>query len=227
MLTSIFAPLFAIALLPIAFIPVVAKVAWRRRQHRITLRRRNVAAATRLSAITQELPVVTAVPQELLMLPTSPPALTPQDLRLRTIAFPALSEDQFSALLRQARPEDLAPGAMIDNRLRVSVITDGNVRLSRADGHYLYLGVGSLLGEIGWAAPDRPGKEMVVVKSVDGVCLLRWSQAELESLRDSDPKLYAAVWQSVARDLAIKLSLPMQKCRVPEDAKALAAEESQ
>lgn len=149
--------------------------------------------------------------------------LTPALKRLHSIAFPSLSCEQFGFMLSRATTATVPAGTIMDTRLHVAVIAEGSVRISRADGHYLDLGEGSFLGEIGWAAPDRHGKEYVVVKSTERVELLRWSFSELSALHLSSPRLYAGMVHGVARDVAVKLSLPMQKVRVMEDAKAMTA----
>jgi len=175
-------------------------------------------------ALTEGMALSLANPGELVDPPAGAAVLEALALRrLHDIAFPSLDAGQFGLL--QARGEQLSipAGSILDTRQRVAVITSGTVRISRADGHYLDLGEGSFLGELGWAAPDRVGKEYVVVKTATNVEMLRWSYQQLADLGRISPRLYAGVVHGIARDVAVKLSLPMQKVRVIEEAKAMSA----
>lgn len=151
------------------------------------------------------------------------PMLTPSERRLHAGAFPMITSSDLSNLLERSATEKLPANTPLDMAGSVAVIECGRVLARRLDGHEFVLEVGSMIGEMGWAAPDRPRPEHVTLTVIADATLKVWTDDVLRDLALRRPGLFAGFMRAVARDMAIKLSLPMQQESVPRQVKLQAS----
>lgn len=136
-------------------------------------------------------------------------ALTDVERFLAAAVFPNMNTHQIRKLCATAWQQSVEAGDLISGDDDLMVVLNGCVRVLRADGRYIDLGSGHLLGELGLVR-EGPASVPATLTALQSTRLLRWSREGLRDLRRSDPGLYFALIEHIARDLAIKLSRPLE-----------------
>lgn len=105
-------------------------------------------------------------------------------------------------------PASFEEGQAIENSKQLGIVTSGALRVTRDDGHSLDLREGYFVGELAYLG-NRPNKVGARLTALTKAQVTWWSHDLMAELKEVDPPLYASFMQSIARDVAIKLSQPM------------------
>ena len=135
-------------------------------------------------------------------------ALSADERQIHAKALPHLTTAQFKKIFQMGEPASFEEGQAIENSKQLGIVTAGALRVTRDDGHSLDLREGYFVGELAYLG-NRPNKVGAKLTALTKAQVTWWSHGLLAELKDVDPPLYASFMQSIARDVAIKLSQPM------------------
>ena len=135
--------------------------------------------------------------------------LTDRERLLHATCCPTMLTGQFKALLALSQLEQHHKGSELDNVGRIGIIADGELRIVREDGQHIVLGRGNFIGEVAFMAV-REDKIRTHVHVLSDAAIYWLSEPALRSLREGNPPLYAAFVESIGRDMAIKLTKPLE-----------------